>query len=65
MTLLGLILAVYFAPAFIASIRRQRQAGAILALNLFLGWTVVGWVAALVMALWNDRPETQNAPAQH
>jgi Superinfection immunity protein len=31
---------------------------AIFALNLFLGWTLIGWGLALVLALWNDdRPE--------
>ena len=57
---LSVILALYFLPAFIASMRRHPQGGAIFALNLFLGWTFVGWVAALVLALWN----TTKTPAQ-
>ena len=53
-TTLGIVLAIYFLPAFIASLRKKRQVGAILALNILLGWTFTGWVVALVMALWND-----------
>ncbi|HCK4428441.1 superinfection immunity protein [Pseudomonas aeruginosa] len=44
----GLIL--YFLPAIIAENRRHHNKGAIIVLNLFLGWTFVGWVAALVWA---------------
>jgi hypothetical protein len=47
---LGLIaIFAYFIPALIAAIR-QRQTLAIFVLNLFLGWTFVGWVVALVWA---------------
>jgi len=69
-TTLSILLALYFLPAFIASLRRKNQAGAIVALNLFLGWTLIGWVVALVMALWNDpqksaaAQERGSAPAQ-
>ena len=43
---------VYFLPAFIG--RNKRNATAISVLNLFLGWTLVGWVVALVWALTKD-----------
>ena len=38
----------YFLPSIIASRRGHRQAGAITVLNLLLGWTLLGWVIALV-----------------
>lgn len=41
---------LYFLPALIASRRRHHNAMAIFILNLFLGWTFLGWVAALVWA---------------
>lgn len=43
---------VYFFPAIMA--RGKRNAGAIFALDLLLGWTFVGWVIALVWALTKD-----------
>ena len=43
--------AVYFLPSFVGTWREHRQATAISWLNLLLGWTFVGWVAALVWAL--------------
>jgi hypothetical protein len=39
---------MYFIPALVGM--RHKQAGAIFVLNLFLGWTFVGWVIALVWA---------------
>ena len=42
---------VYLAPAFIASTRGHHQTMAIFVLNLFLGWTLLGWVGALVWAV--------------
>ncbi len=45
------VVGLYFLPAIVAAARRTHNATGILLLNLFLGWTVVGWVVALVMAL--------------
>jgi hypothetical protein len=42
--------AIYFAPWFVAGARKHPNSAAILTLNLLLGWTVIGWVAALVWA---------------
>lgn len=44
---------IYFLPSVIA--HRHRNANAILALNLFLGWTFIGWVAALVWACYKGK----------
>lgn len=43
-----IMVAAYFLPTLIAGIRNHHNAGAILALNLLLGWTFIGWAAALV-----------------
>jgi hypothetical protein len=45
---------LYFLPAIIAFARSKRDSGAILVLNLLLGWTAIGWVIALVWALKED-----------
>lgn len=52
--LLGL--ALYLFPSFVALLTRKRNALAILVLNFFLGWTVVGWVGALVWAFVAESP---------
>jgi len=39
---------IYFLPTFIACRRAHRQSDAIFVLNLLAGWTVVGWVVAIV-----------------
>ena len=41
----------YFLPAMIAWTNGRRNTSAIFALNFFLGWTLIGWVAALVWSL--------------
>lgn len=43
-------LTIYFTPSAIAFNRDHPQRTAILILNLFLGWTLVFWVIALVWA---------------
>lgn len=45
------VLAVYFLPWIVANHRRHHNQTALFCLNLFLGWTLVGWVFALVWAL--------------
>ena len=64
-----LIAAVYFFPAMIAANRKHASAGAIFVLNLLLGWTFLGWVAALVWSLTGNVraekavPEARQRPA--
>jgi hypothetical protein len=45
-----LFIALYFAPTLVALSRRHVNQQAIGILNLFAGWTIVGWVGALVWA---------------
>lgn len=45
---------IYFLPSIVSERRKKRNAGAILMLNLFLGWTFLGWVVALVWACTED-----------
>ncbi|HXE31684.1 MAG TPA: superinfection immunity protein [Terriglobales bacterium] len=53
LTLLVLTL-LYFLPSILA--RNKRSFVPIFLLNLFLGWTLVGWVIALVWALSEPEP---------
>lgn len=41
-------LALYFLPALIAFARRHHNKAQVLLLNLFLGWTFLGWIGALI-----------------
>ena len=50
------VIIVYFMPSIVAGMRRKQNTGAVFALNLFLGWTLLGWVVALVWALTVDQP---------
>jgi hypothetical protein len=54
--LLGLWSAMYFLPTIIAAIRSKRDILAIFLLNLFLGWSVIGWIIALIWAATHDAP---------
>jgi hypothetical protein len=49
--LLILAAILYFFPTVIALLRWRPNLMAIFALNLFLGWSVIGWVIALVWSL--------------
>lgn len=42
---------LYVLPAFIAALRRHHNAGAITMMNILLGWTVLGWIAALIWSV--------------
>jgi hypothetical protein len=51
--LLGAVvgLAFYFVPTIIAAARGIPNALSVAVVNLFLGWTFLGWVVALAMAV--------------
>jgi hypothetical protein len=45
---------LYFLPAIIG--RNKADATGIFLVNLFLGWTLIGWVVAFFWACASDRP---------
>ena len=47
--------ALYLLPTIVAVSRRHTAHGAIAVLNVFLGWTFVFWVIALVWACYEPR----------
>jgi hypothetical protein len=49
--LLLLLVGLYFLPSFVAYTRKHQNAGAILIVNIFLGWTFIGWVVAVVWSM--------------
>lgn len=44
-------LGLYFLPTIIAALRHTHNTGGVLLVNLFFGWTVIGWFVALLMAV--------------
>jgi hypothetical protein len=49
-----LLVPIYFVPSYIAFKKSKKQKTAIIVLNIFLGWTFLGWVVALVWACMED-----------
>lgn len=52
----GLGFVMYFLPSIVAIARSKRDIAGIVLLNFFLGWTMIGWVVALVWAVKTDVP---------
>ncbi len=55
LTGLILLLAFYFLPTIIALSRRSTMTVWVVLIDLLAGWTVVGWIVALVMAIASAR----------
>jgi hypothetical protein len=51
MSFLLLLFAMYWLPTLVAIIRQTHVALGVAVVNFFLGWTVIGWIIALVWAL--------------
>lgn len=57
--ILTMLLIPYFIPSIVAYRRWHRSYKAIIALNILLGWTFLGWVVCLVWSLSGDtEPKT-------
>jgi hypothetical protein len=54
--IVAISLVIYSLPAIVASNRGHKSAGAIIFLNMLLGWTLIGWVVAFV---WSFTDSTQ------
>lgn len=49
---------IYFIPTFIANGRKTHNENGIAIVNVLLGWTVVGWIIALIMACGSRSKDT-------
>ncbi|MGY3055834.1 hypothetical protein ACVWZD_000070 [Streptomyces sp. TE3672] len=47
---------LYFLPFFISA-GRGVNTGSVFVINLFLGWTFIGWVVALAMSMGTRRTQ--------
>jgi hypothetical protein len=59
---LGILVGLYFLPTIIAANRKVSSVGSIAVINTFLGWTLIGWVVALAMAV-RTVPPSEGAAA--
>lgn len=52
----GLIgIGLYFLPTIFAAVRHARSMLGIVLLNIFAGWTFIGWIIALVWSIAGER----------
>lgn len=54
------IILLYMLPWIVAKSRSHRNSLAIFWLNVFAGWSVIGWIACLIWALLRQEPSTQD-----
>ena len=54
MTTAIVIVGIYLLPSIIAFARNHRNKHALAKFNLFGGWTIFGWITALVWALYAE-----------
>jgi hypothetical protein len=47
----AVVTGLYMLPWAVAATRGKTNSGTVALVNVLLGWTVIGWIAALVMAL--------------
>ncbi len=50
------LLGLYFLPTIVGAARKVVNIGSVFAINLLLGWSLIGWVVALAMALRTNPP---------
>jgi hypothetical protein len=56
--LFGIIVAaliLYMLPTFVALFRNTYNTGTVIVINIFLGWSLLGWVAALALSFSEKR----------
>ena len=59
-----IIILLYFVPAVTAYENKKKNKQSILVINIFLGWTFIGWIVALAMAVGkNAEPSVEEKSA--
>jgi hypothetical protein len=62
--LIGIVGVIYFLPLWVAFTRKCKAGAGIGVVNLFLGWTFIGWVVALAWAACGEpKPNAPNLPS--
>ena len=53
---------VYFVPVLIGKQRNTENLEAIFLVDLVFGWTVLGWIAALIWAIYEEKQMVKEFP---
>ena len=64
LVVLGLFALVYFLPSLVALGRRNPDINSVFLINLWLGWTIIGWITAIGWALDRRRQSVATVPAR-
>lgn len=59
--LLFLMVIIYIIPILVSAFRGHNNIASISALNILLGWTGLGWAAALIWSLSDQEELTKNS----
>jgi hypothetical protein len=60
--LLIVVIGLYLIPTIVAIVRKVPNTGSVVVINLLLGWSLIGWVVALAMAVRTVPPKVQQIP---
>jgi hypothetical protein len=63
LVIVALVAVVYFLPSLVALGRRNPDISSVFLINLWLGWTVIGWITAIGWAL-DRRSQTVSGVAR-
>ena len=56
---------IYFLSTIVALLRERHDKISIFLLNFFLGWSLIGWVVALIWSFKNDRIVYVQSPQRY
>jgi hypothetical protein len=60
-----LIIALYLLPSILAFRRHHRRRYAILVVNFFFGWSIVGWIGVLIWLDFGQGPASDTATSSN
>jgi Superinfection immunity protein len=63
LALILIVLGVYWLPSIVGYFRHVPHIFSVVVTNALLGWTVIGWLVSLVMALRPPAPPLSEPPA--
>jgi hypothetical protein len=62
LALILIVLGLYWLPSIVAYFRHVPHLFSVVVTNALLGWTVIGWLVSLCMALRHPQPSLSEPP---